>query len=82
MAPSEHMAFIRYKDIPGQIGKIGTAFGKLNVNIAAMHVGRKKMSGNAVMGLNLDSEVTDTMVEEFKKSSGFSSIKIVNLYRK
>ncbi len=82
MAPSEHMAFIRYRDIPGQIGKIGNAFGKLNVNIAAMHVGRKKMSGNAVMGLNLDSEVTDTMVEEFKKSSGFSSIKIVNLYRK
>jgi len=80
MVPSKHMAFISYKDIPGQIGKIGTEFGKINVNIAAMHVGRKKMSGDAVMGLNLDTEVTSDMAEEFKKASGFKDIKIVNLY--
>jgi D-3-phosphoglycerate dehydrogenase len=80
MVPSKCMAFLRYKDIPGQIGKIGTAFGKLNVNIASMHVGRKKMSGDAVMGLNLDSEVTPEMVEKFKKLSGFEKIKIVVLY--
>ncbi len=79
MVPSKHMAFLRYKDVPGQIGRIGTAFGKLNVNIAAMHVGRKKKSGDAVMGLNLDSEVTPKMLEEFKKMSGFENIKIVNL---
>jgi D-3-phosphoglycerate dehydrogenase len=80
MVPSKYMAFLRYKDIPGQIGKIGTAFGKLNVNIASMHVGRKKMSGDAVMGLNLDSEVTPEMQERFKKLSGFKKIKIVVLY--
>jgi D-3-phosphoglycerate dehydrogenase / 2-oxoglutarate reductase len=80
MVPSEHMAFISYKDIPGQIGKIGTEFGKLDVNIAAMHVGRKKMSGDAVMGLNLDREVTPEMAEKFRKASGFKDIKIVNLY--
>ena len=53
---------------------------ELNVNIAAMHVGRKKMSGDAVMGLNLDAEVTPEMMEKFKKTSGFKDIKIVNLY--
>ena len=79
MVPSPHMAFIRYDDVPGQIGKIGTAFGKLDVNIAAMHVGRKKMSGAAVMGLNLDSEVTNEMLESFRKDTGFKNIKIVNL---
>jgi len=80
MVPSRYMAFIRYKDVPGQIGKIGSAFGKLNVNIASMHVGRKKLSGSAVMGLNLDNEVTPEMLEEFKRLSGFENIKIVNLY--
>jgi D-3-phosphoglycerate dehydrogenase len=80
MVPSRYMAFIRYKDVPGQIGKIGSAFGKLNVNIASMHVGRKKLSGLAVMGLNLDNEVTPEMLEEFKKLSGFENIKVVNLY--
>ncbi|MCJ7472374.1 MAG: phosphoglycerate dehydrogenase [Actinobacteria bacterium] len=79
MVPSLHMAFIRYDDVPGQIGKIGTAFGKLGVNIAAMHVGRKKMSGAAVMGLNLDSEVTNEMIKSFMEDTGFKNINIVNL---
>ncbi len=79
MVPSKHMAFLRYKDVPGQIGKIGSSFGQLNVNIAAMHVGRKKKSGDAVMGLNLDAEVTPQMLEKFKELSGFKDIKIVNL---
>lgn len=78
MVPSKYMAFIRYEDIPGQIGKIGTAFGKLNINIASMHVGRKKISGEAVMGLNLDSELTPEMLRRFKKLSGFEKIKVVN----
>lgn len=79
MVPSKHMAFIKYKDIPGQIGKIGTAFGKLGVNIAAMHVGRKVVSGEALMGLNLDCKVSNEMLEEFIKLSGFSKIKIIDL---
>jgi len=79
MVPSSHMAFIEYKDIPGQIGKIGTAFGELGVNIASMHVGRKKLSGDAIMVLNLDNEVTPEMLEEFKRLTGFKNIKVVNL---
>ncbi len=80
MVPSKYMSFLRYRDIPGQIGKIGTAFGRLNVNIASMHVGRKKMIGDAVMGLNLDNEVTPEMLKDFKKFSDFKNIKIVTLY--
>ena len=79
MVPSSYMAFIKYEDIPGQIGKIGTAFGKLGVNIAAMHVGRKVVSGEALMGLNLDSNVNNKMLEEFKKTSGFEKIKIIRM---
>ncbi|MHB1275992.1 MAG: phosphoglycerate dehydrogenase [Candidatus Humimicrobiaceae bacterium] len=79
MVPSKYMAFIRYEDVPGQIGKIGTAFGKQGVNIAAMHVGRKVVSGEALMGLNLDSEVDSKMLTEFKKISGFEKIKIIKL---
>jgi D-3-phosphoglycerate dehydrogenase / 2-oxoglutarate reductase len=79
MVPSQYMAFVKYEDVPGQIGKIGTAFGKLGVNIAAMHVGRKVVSGEALMGLNLDCEVDNKMLEEFKKISGFEKIKIIEL---
>jgi D-3-phosphoglycerate dehydrogenase len=79
MTPSNYMSFIRYEDIPGQIGKIGTAFGKLNINIASMHVGRKKVSGEAVMGLNIDNDLTHDMVKQIEKLSGFKNIKVVTL---
>jgi D-3-phosphoglycerate dehydrogenase len=79
MVPSKYMVFMRYEDVPGQIGRIGTAFGKLNINIAAMHVGRKKVSGEAVMGLNIDTELTPEMMQQYKKISGFKNIKVVNL---
>jgi D-3-phosphoglycerate dehydrogenase len=79
MVPSKYMVFVRYEDVPGQIGKIGTAFGKLDINIASMHVGRKKVSGEAVMGLNLDSDLSPDKTKEFKKLTGFENIKVVNL---
>ncbi len=79
MVPSRYMVFVRYKDVPGQIGKIGTAFGDLNINIAAMHVGRKKVGGEAVMGLSIDTELTADMLKRFKEISGFENIKVVNL---
>ncbi|MBM3701066.1 MAG: phosphoglycerate dehydrogenase [Actinobacteria bacterium] len=79
MVPSKYMVFVKYEDVPGQIGKIGTAFGKLNINIAAMHVGRKKVSGEAVMGLNIDTELLPENLKQFKKLTGFENIKIVNL---
>jgi hypothetical protein len=44
-----------------------------------MHVGRKVVSGEALMGLNLDCEVDNNMLEEFKKISGFNKIKIIRL---
>jgi D-3-phosphoglycerate dehydrogenase len=79
MVPSKYMAFIRYEDIPGQIGKIGTAFGKLDINIASMHVGRKKISGEAVMGLNIDNELVPEIIKKLEQISGFDNIKVVSL---
>ncbi len=49
--PSPHMVFLRYEDVPGMIGKIGTVIGSHGINIAFMNVGRKKVEGKAVMGL-------------------------------
>ena len=48
------MVFLRYEDVPGMIGKVGTIIGGHGINIAFMNVGRKKVEGKAVMGLALD----------------------------
>lgn len=44
-----------HRDRPGMIGVIGSAFGRHDVNIAAMNLGRTAPGGEAVGVLNLDS---------------------------
>jgi D-3-phosphoglycerate dehydrogenase len=67
IGPSQYMAFFRYSDIPGMIGKIGTILGDHNINIAHMQVGRRKIGGEAVMGINVDTPIPDEVMEEIRK---------------
>ncbi len=57
MVPSQYMAFFRYEDRPGMIGKVGTILGDNGINIGNMQVGRKVVGGEALMGINLDSVI-------------------------
>lgn len=66
LGPSKYMAFFRYADIPGMIGKIGTILGNHDLNIAHMQVGRRKIGGEAVMGINVDAPIPDEVMEEIR----------------
>ncbi len=77
--PSEHMVFLRYDDIPGMIGKIGTIIGTHKVNIAFMNVGRKKVEGKAVMGLALDDSLSPEVLEEIQAVSEVDDVRAVEL---
>ncbi|GAB4280716.1 MAG: phosphoglycerate dehydrogenase [Coriobacteriia bacterium] len=63
MIPTAHMSFFRYTDVPGMIGKIGTILGEHDINIASMQVGREKIGGDALMGLNVDTPVGPDLLE-------------------
>ena len=77
MMPSKYMAFFRYEDIPGMIGKVGTILGQNNINIANMQVGRKKIGGEALMGLNVDTPISDAVIEEIKSLPGVAYAKFM-----
>ena len=49
------MIFLRYDDVPGVIGRVGTLLGEAGVNIANMTVSRNREGGKALMVLSLDS---------------------------
>ena len=70
IAPSKYMAFFRYKDVPGMIGKVGSALGAEGINIASMQVGRKKIQGDALMGLNIDSPIPSEILSKIMKEAG------------
>ncbi|MCL5291702.1 MAG: phosphoglycerate dehydrogenase [Actinobacteria bacterium] len=79
MVPSKYMAFFRYEDRPGMIGKVGTTLGQHGINIANMQVGRRKLGGEALMGVNVDTPISDEVIEEIKAEAGIGYAKFMVL---
>ncbi|HLA83114.1 MAG TPA: ACT domain-containing protein, partial [Thermoleophilia bacterium] len=77
--PSAHMVFLRYEDVPGMIGRIGTIIGASGINIAFMNVGRKKVEGKAIMGLALDDPLPASVLEEIRAVPGVDAVRAVEL---
>jgi len=49
------MILLRYGDVPGVIGRVGTVLGEAGLNIANMAVSRNRKGGTALMALTIDS---------------------------
>jgi len=80
LGPSQYMAFFRYADVPGMIGKIGTILGEHDINIAHMQVGRRKIGGEAVMGINVDVPIPDEVMEEIRRVPKVRDGKFIQLW--
>jgi len=61
------MLFLRYDDVPGVIGRVGTTLGSAGVNIANMAVSRNNEGGKALMGLSLDTPAPDEVLAELRQ---------------
>lgn len=70
-----------HKDAPGVIGSVGAVFGRHNVNIAQMSVGRvgDKPGGEAVGVLQLDSSPSAQAVQDVNDLPGITSAHVVEL---
>ena len=77
--PSGYMIITSNEDKPGIIGQIGTLLGKNGINIAGMTFGRKKKQGQAISVINVDSVVSDKMLEEIRSFDYINSAKLVKL---
>ena len=60
------MVFLRYDDVPGVIGRVGTRFGENGVNIANMAVSRTRKGGKALMALSIDTAPPPELVEQVR----------------
>jgi len=79
MTPGGHVVISRHHDVPGVIGRFATIIGRHNVNIAGMQVGRNKPGEEAIMVLNVDSEVPNEAIEEMRKSEGVFTAKYAHI---
>jgi len=73
------MLIFTHRDVPGLIGYIGTIFGKHQVNIAQMTVGRQMPGGEAIAVLNLDNQPSEEAIKEVRSHPQISSLSVVKL---
>ncbi len=64
LQPEGHVVIIFNEDRPGVVGKYGTIFGDNHINIADMTFSRKKKSGLAVVGINLDQAPPKAVMDQ------------------
>ncbi|MDR1484853.1 MAG: phosphoglycerate dehydrogenase [Planctomycetaceae bacterium] len=76
-----NLILIDHFDRPGVIGSIGAVFGKFDVNISSMTVGRIKQSpgGEAIAILALDSEASPEAINEFNSLTSITKTYAVKL---
>ncbi|HET9104547.1 MAG TPA: phosphoglycerate dehydrogenase [Solirubrobacteraceae bacterium] len=73
----DHITLFRYRDLPGMLGRVGTAFGEHGVNIVSAAVGRQSgddRSGDgqlAAMVITTTAPVPPDVVAEIVSSDGF-----------
>jgi D-3-phosphoglycerate dehydrogenase len=67
MELSPRTVLLRYDDVPGVIGRVGTLFGEAGVNIANMAVSRNRKGGKALMALSIDSAAPPALLERLRE---------------
>ena len=81
----EHVTLFRYRDLPGMLGRAGTAFGAAGVNIISAAVGRQPEGEDgaagqlAAMAITTSQSVPRDVVDEIASSDGFVSGQTVAL---
>jgi D-3-phosphoglycerate dehydrogenase len=77
--PEGYILVLSYEDRPGMVGRIGSILGRLNVNIASMHVGRKTKRGRAIVVLLLDEDLAAEQVTEVARAVEADFARLIRL---
>ena len=79
IAPTKNMILAIHEDRPNIIGPCCMVLGRHNINIAAMQVGRIRQGSDALMILNIDTPITDKILEEIQSVSGIKTAQQITL---
>lgn len=79
VVPDGHLLFIKHKDQPGAIGRVGTLLAQKNINIATMQVGRSTIGGDAIMMLTIDNCVEQAELEDLTELADIYEVKAIDL---
>ena len=75
VVPKGIMLYMKNKDVPGVIGKIGTLLGTNNINIGSYILSRNAKENSAISIVKVDEEITKEIINEI---SSLPEIETVN----
>jgi D-3-phosphoglycerate dehydrogenase len=86
-APLERdLVYLRNRDVPGVIGKVGTILGKHKINIANFSLGRRTGNGKpgapreAIAVVHVDGKVPQEVLSELRKVPAVEQAKAIRLF--
>src|ERR1700740_190058 len=85
-APRErNLIYLRNRDVPGVIGRVGTILGQHKINIAAFSLGRRTGNGKAggpreaIAVVHVDGRVSEEVLAELTKGPAVALAKAIGL---
>jgi D-3-phosphoglycerate dehydrogenase len=85
-APLErNLIYLRNRDVPGVIGKVGTILGEESINIADFSLGRRSAEiadqpREAIAVVHVDGQVTDAVLTKLRGIAAVQRAKAVRLF--
>ncbi len=79
VVPEGYMLILANDDRPGVIGAIGTVLGENEVNIALMNFGRDEAGGRAIAIVNVDQQVSDSVLDKLRAIPNILTVKQIFL---
>ena len=77
--PEGCMIVIRNRDVPGVIGRVGTALGNAGINIGSYHQSRRSKPGaHALAAITVDSAPPAAVLEELRQAPGIQDVRLVD----
>ncbi|MBC5806706.1 MAG: phosphoglycerate dehydrogenase [Candidatus Eremiobacter antarcticus] len=76
--PQGNLLFTKHRDVPGVVGKVGTALGLARINISNMQVARDRRR-QAIMLLGIDRPPANSLLRRLQTIPGVSEVKALQL---
>jgi D-3-phosphoglycerate dehydrogenase / 2-oxoglutarate reductase len=82
VAPDGWMLVIRNRDVPGVIGRVGSALGAAGINIASYHQARRAPqpngTGDALAAINVDQALTNGVLDKLQGLPDVVDVRLAN----
>ena len=81
VAPDGWMLVIRNRDVPGVIGRVGSALGSAGINIASYHQARRATQDggtNALAAINVDQALTNGILDKLQALPDVMDVRLAN----